>query len=86
MNDWKKPTKILDTRNCPCKGAILFYISSQLSPIEFGTVLRGNYSVLRFFAGFVKAAFAEWNIAVAPETITIVIAESAKAYTDNPAL
>ena len=44
------------------------------------------YSVLKLFAGFVKAALAEWNIAVAAAAITITKADTINGNTDKPVL
>ncbi len=44
------------------------------------------YSVFKIFAGFAKAAFAEWNMAVADAVTTITKADKINGMTDMPAL
>ena len=44
------------------------------------------YSVLKIFAGFVSAAFAEWNIAVVAAVMTITKADNKNGITDKPVL
>ena len=44
------------------------------------------YSVFKIFAGFAKAAFAEWNVAVADAVTTITKADNINGMTDMPAL
>lgn len=45
-----------------------------------------RHSVLRFFAGLVNAAFAEWNMAVAAAVTTITSAERINGNIDKPVL
>ena len=57
----------------------------NLQPSTFNLQLS-VHSVLKLVAGFTRAAFAEWNIAVADAVITITKAETINGNTDKPVL
>ena len=52
----------------------------------FKCIERQIYSVRKFFAGLVNAAFVEQKMAVAEAVITITIAEMKNGNNDNPVL